>query len=134
MQEEPLQDAAFQQAFDAAQSVRGVNINLTMGLFWIRSYTFLNLDKVNRTYLGIDIPKGGLTAQFYANVLQDVSTKGQSFPELSLTAWQATQNAKTKGTESQELAQEDYTYWLVGSYWSDRDPPDQTQRFLDEGL
>lgn len=25
-------------------------------------------------------------------------------------------------------------YWLVGAYWNDSDPPDQTERFLDEGV
>jgi len=60
----PLQDEQFLSAFDEALAIQHVNINLTMGLFWIRPSTFLSLDSVNRTYLGIDIPTGGVTAQF----------------------------------------------------------------------
>ncbi|MFM8423800.1 MAG: AAA family ATPase, partial [Chloroflexota bacterium] len=28
----------------------------------------------------------------------------------------------------------DINFWLVGAYWSDRDPADQTERFLEEGI
>jgi 5-methylcytosine-specific restriction enzyme B len=30
--------------------------------------------------------------------------------------------------------EKDVTYWLVGAYWDDRDPRDQTARFLEEGI
>ncbi len=136
LQEKPLQDEQFLQAFDKALSVKGVNINLTMGLFWVRPYTFLSLDSVNRTYLEINIPKGGLTASFYVDLLQDVSQR-QAFPELSLAAWQAAQKEKAKPGKTKPKARQeppDCTYWLVGAYWDGSDPPDQTQRFLDEGI
>ncbi len=137
LQESPLHDERFLKAFSQALAVRGVNINLTMGLFWIRPYTFLSLDSVNRIYIGLDIPKEGLTAQFYATTLQDISAKGQSFPELSLAAWNAALQARTQGAASKkqpEPVKEDRSYWLVGAYWEDRDPPDQTRYFLEEGV
>jgi hypothetical protein len=28
----------------------------------------------------------------------------------------------------------DVDYWMVGVYWEDRDPQDQTDRFLAEGI
>lgn len=135
LQENPLQDQQFLQAFNDALTVRGVNINLTMGLFWIRPYTFLNLDRINRTYLDINIPKSGLTSQAYLDFSKKASAKGLSFPELSLAAWQAAkQTTTTKPKEGVEPAPEDCTYWLVGAYWDDSEPPDQTQRFLNESI
>lgn len=46
----------FKAAFDAAQSLHGVKINLTMGLFWSRPDIFVNLDARNRKYLAEKIP------------------------------------------------------------------------------
>lgn len=137
LQENPLNNEKFLQTFDEALSTRVVNINLTMGLFWIRSDTFLSLDSVNRTHLGITMPRGGLTAQFYLSVLQDVLAKGKSFPELSLEAWQSTQKpliGATTAKPPKPPPQADCNYWLVGAYWDSSTPTDQTQRFLDEGL
>jgi 5-methylcytosine-specific restriction enzyme B len=33
---DPLTDPQFEESFNAAQTIRGVKINLTMGLYWIR--------------------------------------------------------------------------------------------------
>src|SRR5882672_7964090 len=51
--DDPLNNDDFKSAFDEALGVRGVNVNLTMGLFWIRPDTFLNLDSTNRSLLRI---------------------------------------------------------------------------------
>jgi 5-methylcytosine-specific restriction protein B len=139
LQENPFQNPEFLKAFDEALKVRRVNTNLTMGLFWIRPYTFLGLDSQNRAYLNIALPKGGLTATFYVDIVQSIAMRAQSFPELSLMAWKTGQenrrNSETKGnTVTESLADKDVTYWLVGAYWDDRDPPDQTDHFLEEGL
>lgn len=137
LHEKPLEHEQFLQAFDEALTVRIVNINLTMGLFWIRPYTFLSLDGVNRAYLQIKLPKGGLTAQYYRSVVRGVVRRGQTLPEISRAAWEAGHNSGGQSSLSTDLPppeKEDYTHWLVGAYWDDRDPPDQTQRFLDEGI
>jgi len=46
--------------YDTCQNQKGVKWNLTMGLFWVRPNTYLNLDKVNRDFicdkLNIDKP------------------------------------------------------------------------------
>ena len=41
----------FVSSFDRAITQRGIKWNLTMGLFWIRPYTFLNLDSRSRWYI-----------------------------------------------------------------------------------
>ena len=42
---------AFIEAYDAALQQKGVKWNLTMGLYWIRPYKFINLDSRNRWYI-----------------------------------------------------------------------------------
>ncbi len=124
--DDPLQQPELRQAFDAALAVKYTNVNLTMGLFWIRPDTFLNLDQTNRAFLKIKLPSEGLTAQFYFDTLQTVRAQGKPFPQLSYEAWLA-----KKAPIKPPLGE---AYWLVGAYWNDRDPADQTERFLEEGI
>jgi 5-methylcytosine-specific restriction enzyme B len=139
LQDNPLQTPQFLQAFDDALAIRRVNINLTMGLFWIRPRIFLALDKPNRDWLGIKLPRGGLTATFYADVVQKFGAGEQSFAELSLLAWEAARQQRDKGpgvtsSSAMSTVDDDSAYWLVGAYWDDRDPRDQTARFVEEGI
>lgn len=137
LQPNPLENPQFLQAFDDAQSIPGININLTMGLFWIRPKTFLSLDRNNRNYLSINMPKGGINSQFYVDLLHDVKKEHEYFPGVSFKAWQASQTSEpiTDIQQPQDQPQNDErTYWLVGAYWDDREPQDQTQRFLAEGI
>jgi 5-methylcytosine-specific restriction protein B len=133
----PLGKKPFRRAFDEALTVKQTNVNLTMGLFWIRPYVFLSLDQVNRAYLGLRLPTGGLTVKFYAETLQQLSSGRKSFPEMSLEAWGA-ENERTRriaeAKESRYRAWGGINYWLVSAYWDDRDPADQTGRFLEEGI
>lgn len=137
VQDYPLKDELFQKTLDKAFATRGLNVNLTMGLFWIRPNTFLSLDSVNREFLHIEIPKGGLTAAFYFNILKEYSSKGRSFPEISKFAWDAAKKGDVVGTiprEKELIGKGDRNYWLVGAYWDNRDPQDQTPRFIEEGI
>ena len=137
LEEEPLENPHFLQVFDEALQVRQTNINLTMGLFWIRPDTFLSLDQTNRAYLGVRLPQNGLNAKFYADTVQTIRREGGSFPELSLAAWGAENERLRRIAESKETEYRAWggvNYWLVGAYWDHRDPPDQTERFLEEGL
>ena len=137
LEETPLENKEFWQAFDEALKVKQTNVNLTMGLFWIRPHTFLNLDQNNRAYLGINLPEGGLTAQFYAETMISFLDSGQSFAEISLAAW-GVENERTRriaeSREAEYRAWGGINHWLVGAYWDDRDSADQTQRFLEEGI
>ena len=102
-----------------------------MGLFWIRPYTFLNLDQLNRLYFDIKLPAAGLSAKFYKDTLRKLRTQGKTYPELSLLAWEKYRDSQT--TKNKPL-EKDVDYWLVGAYWNDHDPPNQTSRFLGEGI
>jgi 5-methylcytosine-specific restriction protein B len=131
----PLDNSDFLQAFDAALSVKQTNVNLTMGLFWIRPNTFLSLDQNNRAHLDIKLPRGGLNAKFYVQTVKKFQNTGRSFPEISLQAWGiGSEQAKAIADAKEPYRTEDVNYWLVGAYWNDRDPADQTERFLEEGI
>ena len=137
LQENPLEIKEFLQAFDDALAVKQTNVNLTMGLYWIRPSTFLSLDQTNRSYLGIRLPEGGLTAKFYAQTVASILAEEKPFPELSLAAWGAENERTRRVAETKEATYRAWggiNYWLAGAYWDDRDPADQTQRFLEEGI
>lgn len=125
--DDPLNNQEFLDAFDAAVGVRMTNFNLTMGLFWIRPDTFLNLDNTNRSFLKIKVPSKGLNAKFYKEAVQKAAKHGKSFTELSYEAWKQS-NDSGNGTQPGQ------DYWLVGAHWDDTEPADQTDRFLAEGI
>ncbi len=129
--ENPLESPEFAEAFDRALEVWGVATNLTMGLFWIRPDTFLNLDQTNCSYLRIELPTGGLSAEYYVDTVRGLSKKGKSLAAISYDAWLSKDKPKP-GPIPPIPADKDY--WLVGAYWNDRDPPDQIARFLEEGI
>jgi len=139
LEDNPLDSPKFLSAFDSALKVKYTNVNLTIGLFWIRPQIFLNLDQVNRTYLKVKLPPGGLSATFYADQVKRIAARGKSFPELSYEAWHEREHADGEqhtpvpAPEIEALPAEN-NYWMVGAYWSESDPPDQTERFLDEGV
>lgn len=133
----PLQNPEFSTALDGALRLSQTNVKLTMGLFWIRPNTFLSLDHTNREYFKIELPSQGLTSNFYLETLSLISRKGKSFPELSYDAWISANGAKASNDQLspvQAAITTQINYWLVGAYWEDRDPRDQTERFLSEGI
>jgi 5-methylcytosine-specific restriction enzyme B len=135
----PFGSTVFSTAFDEALKVKSTNVNLTIGLFWIRPRVFLSLDQINRAHLGIKLPPGGLSATFYIEQVNRIAVSGKGFPEVSLEAWcsrnqeAGEQQTPTTPIVVEALPQEN-NYWMVGAYWSQSDPPDQTERFLDEGV
>jgi 5-methylcytosine-specific restriction protein B len=135
MADNPLDNPEFSSAFDEALNIWGVATNLTMALYWIRPDTFVNLDNLNRDYLGIELPSSGLTAAFYISCVEKVRAMGRPLPEISYDAWMAA-NLREHAPPREPLLQPtvEHDYWLVGAYWYDFDPPDQTERFLAEGI
>lgn len=134
--ETPFDDDQFAKAFDTALQVRVVNVNLTMGLFWIRPERFLSLDSANRAYLKIILPAGGLSFAFYRDTVRAVTTRGVSVPDLSHRAWLAATSTEPVVSATQQSSESlvQPGFWLVGAYWNGNDPPDQTERFCAEGI
>ncbi len=93
----------FIESYDSARKVIGVDINLTLGLYWIRPERFLSLDQHNKRYIKNyfpdiwnqeDTPNG----QEYLTLCDDVlrafpttvnDTLVSSFPQLSYEAWES---------------------------------------------
>ena len=93
----------FINAFNTVIRQKGVSWNITMGLYWIRPLTFINLDARSRKLLennqsrfqpDIDIVKTlkrMLSAEIYLLLIKKVKTtmtEYTGFPELSLDAWE----------------------------------------------
>lgn len=106
----------FSNAYDKAMQVHGVGWNLTMGLYWIRPWTFLTLDGQSKRYiihkLNIPINTNGpnkrCTSKDYLEVMDKIESRFQedsypvhSFPELSYAAYQY------KPQEADELLDEE---------------------------
>ena len=106
---------AFIVSYDKVRKQIGIKWNITMGLYWIRPYAFLNLDERNRSYLtsssnqfsseilSISNLKQLPDANTYLNLISSCKSsfdKGNneyhSFPELSYKAWKTTIEAPDK--------------------------------------
>lgn len=113
-------EAAFVKAFDLVVSQKGVSWNITMGLYWIRPLTYINLDARNRKLLEnnqsrfkpdvdvIKLLKRMLSAENYLLLMgkvKEVMTEYESFPDLSFDAW------KTSTEDSAAFYGEDNSYW-----------------------
>ena len=113
-------EADFTKAFDLVVSQKGVSWNITMGLYWIRPLTYINLDARNRKLLennqsrfkpDIDVIKmlrRMLSAENYLLLMGKVSevmTEYEAFPDLSFDAW------KTSTEDSAAFYGEDNSYW-----------------------
>jgi len=130
---DPLSSPEFGKAFDQAMQIAGVNFNLTMALYWVRPRIFLNLDSRMRAHFHIAEPDAGLSFSLYAELIREFRKEHQRpFPELSREAWLATDTGADSQAPSRESSE--VNYWLVGAYWDSRDPPDQTDRYLKDGV
>lgn len=109
---------AFIAAYDTVTKQKMIKWNITMGLYWARPYTFINLDSTNRAFITdvdnmphyfttifSDINKGLPDGRNYLfmceqakNALNQKEYEYHSFPELSYYAWKSNQSGKTEET------------------------------------
>ncbi len=115
---------AFITSYDAARTVEGVDINLSLGLFWIRPERFLSLDRHNKRYIREmfpnvwdhdDTPNG----QEYLKLCDDLSsampamvegTLVRTFPGLSLAAWESRKTTASLVAEAEKDLEESGEY------------------------
>lgn len=101
--DEPSEEhrSKFEELYNKVSAQNGIGWNLSMGLFWIRPWSFPTLDTQSRTYftslgfkLGQSGSKGRCSATDYLKVQEDLETRFSeekfpvhSFPEFSFKAW-----------------------------------------------
>ncbi|MDE6734327.1 MAG: AAA family ATPase [Desulfovibrio sp.] len=115
----PQRRDRFCAAFDQALTQKQVKWNITMGLFWIRPYAFLNLDSRNRDFLKLHLQEvpflekeprtlfknvpAGHTYLAWCDAFRELFSSGSapwsSFPELSLDAWLFVTSKEPEKTE-----------------------------------
>lgn len=125
----------FTKWYDTVHDQLGIRWNITMGLYWIRPYEFINLDSRNRWFIVdpdnmpvdfVNSVKKKLNKVPYAadylaikdaclHALKDGNYEYKNYPELSYRAWivseQANQEkAEVKGKKSSKAA---FLRWLA---------------------
>lgn len=119
----------FTKWYDTVHDQLGIRWNITMGLYWIRPYEFINLDSINRGFI-VDLDnmpvdfvnsvKKKLNKVPYASeylaikdaclhALKDSDYEYKNFPELSYRAWIVSkqvnqEKAEVKGKKSSKAA------------------------------
>jgi len=113
--------------YDTVSKHKGISWNLTVGLYWIRPYSYLNLDSVNRSFLHRDIHfekikgvsklKRVPDATTYLKIIElcrksfsEGELEFSSFPELSLAAWSA--NSLDFHSQDKKLSQANFLQWF----------------------
>ena len=125
---------AFIAAYDTVTKQKMIKWNITMGLYWVRPYTFINLDSTNRAFITdvdnmphyfttifSDINKGlpdGTSYLFMCeqakNALNQKEYEYHSFPELSYCAWKSSQAGKPEEppTKTVDSNVKETDYWI----------------------
>lgn len=125
---------AFISSFDKVTKQKMIKWNITMALYWVRPYTFINLDSTNRAFITnvdnmphyfttifSDVNKGlpdGTSYLFMCeqaqNALKQEEYDYHSFPELSYCAWKNSQsNAQSDTTiKTVDSNVKETSYWL----------------------
>lgn len=96
--------SAFAAAYDGAKNVKGNGLGtLSIGLFWIRPYKFMALDRISSPYIQeichLTSPEekcsGAEYAAFMAKLAATLRAKGLTYPEVAFGAWQEVHQGKT---------------------------------------
>lgn len=119
----------FTKWYDTVHDQLGIRWNITMGLYWIRPYEFINLDSINRWFIVdpdnmpvdfVNSVKKKLNKVPYASeylaikdaclhALKDGNYEYKNYPELSYRAWIVSkqvnqEKAEVKGKKSSKAA------------------------------
>ena len=119
------------EKYNIAIKQKGVKWNLTVGLYWIRPNTFINLDSRNRWFLLLDnsMPESfkekfgklddlvdGETyfkiIEYIKNEIKSVKYSYHNFAELSYKSWEVSENVNKGGTVEETLEEtRSVHYW-----------------------
>ena len=125
---------AFLDAFNVARIQKELKWKITIGLYWIRPYCFLSLDNRNRIYMQYDkyvpstiasmemasVPEANVYIEYMdrcKSVFGSNEYEWDSFPSLSLMAWnQTTENERLWGHREEPTEEEIARAGLSGYY------------------
>ena len=112
-------EAVFRHAYDAVLQQRHASWNVTMGLFWIRPYSYVNLSKRDRWFLALpdrmpssvrsvlaSLKKVPESTEYLGirdsilSVLKSGTYEYFSFPELSAYAWRVSEQVNRENKEA----------------------------------
>ncbi|MBD5307517.1 MAG: AAA domain-containing protein [Bacteroides sp.] len=120
-----VQDKDCEDEFNTVIKQYIININITMGLFWIRPERFLALDKANKIYLkdkyGLNLPKNVPEYKDYISLLTEVKEKMAKNDIAEKTFYQISANA-VNPTWSQNAQNDEENSWYsdVVRTWRNR--------------
>ena len=117
--------AAFCHAYDAVLKQRNASWNVTMGLFWVRPYAYVNLSSRDRWFLSLpdrmppDVnaevsqlasPPGAFAYLALCDRVLDAMSSGTydytTFPELSACAWRVSEQVNRENKEADKEKEE----------------------------
>ncbi|MDO5531819.1 AAA family ATPase [Sutterella sp.] len=126
--------AAFIRAYDAVRGTKYIRWRHTMGLFWVRAYRYLNLDKKNRRFLLdpecmalndpevygnlSEVPDGERYDRICEAILQELGTGRWGFstiPELSREAWMVSGKEKAEAAAEEDSVTDGTRYWACAA-------------------
>lgn len=144
----------FVDAYNQVKDLKGNRWKLTMGLFWIRPFTFINLDTLNRVYLAkadflpvhlrkkirdlSTIPDANIYLDLCNGIKSAISEASLSFgdfPQLSYHVWKDSQREKD---QEREMGTKGFRTMppLTIRYWvySPRSDSKKWEDYFDEGI
>ena len=117
--------AAFCHAYDAVLKQRNASWNVTMGLFWVRPYAYVNLSSRDRWFLSLpdrmppDVnaevsqlasPPGAFAYLALCDRVLDAMSSGAydytTFPELSACAWRVSEQVNRENKQADKEKEE----------------------------
>lgn len=125
---EAIENSVQERTFNQALKQKYIKYNITMGLFWINPDQYLNIDNVNRAYLGINglVIKDITDFETYNDYMKKTKELFQKpFYEISYEAWLQGKKGPQVSDPSEERS-----VWLFapgrgGEYWDE---------FYDQGI
>ena len=118
-------EALFREAYDAVLQQRHASWNVTMGLFWIRPYSYVNLSKRDRWFLTLpdrmpssvrsvvaSLKKAPESAEYLQicdsilSVLDSGTYDYSSFPELSEYVWRVSEQVNRENKQANKDKEE----------------------------
>lgn len=136
--------------YDMVLKQKGIKWNLTMGLFWIRPFEYINLDSINRWYLSNpnNIPRDFIdkannfkfvfSGEDYLNlcsncreILENENYEYKNFPELSIVSFTLAEEINAEKKRLENESEEDNKH-ILNSDISQNENSYTELEFLDE--